>query len=216
MLRAAATALAVLTIGACAAGAQGPVVQAPADGSRTPLIEEPPLVLPAAEAGGDAVMEAALESVLRNYCLEAVAYPAREAELAAGLGARAAPNPWFGRAFQDGVPLTAWSLPGASRSFFWIEADENGLTHTCWVKAFDGRRSAMAPIALSVIEAHAEATGMGPAIYDPRPLSALETEGTIDRNYADQRFSAGLSWDRSDYPALEGFVVTISAVPEAK
>lgn len=216
MLQAAVTAFAIAAIGASAADVKGPMVEIPADGSRTPMIEEPPLVLPAERAGGGAVIEASIESILRDYCLQAVNDPGGEARLAQALGAQSVPNPWFGRAFQDGVPAHAWALPGAPRSFFWVEADETGVTSTCWLKAFEGRRSVMAPVALAVIEGYAETHSIGPALHDPRPLAALEREGVIDRTYRLRAFSGSLSWDRSDYPALEGFVVTISAMPQAK
>ncbi len=216
MLRTAVSALAIAFVGAGAAAAQGPMVQVPANGSQTPLIDEPPLVLPAERAGGGAVIEASIQALVRDYCIEAVSYPEREARLALDLGAQPVPNPWYGRAFQEATPPTAWALPGASRSFFWVEADDNEVTSTCWVKAFDGRQSVMAPVALAVIEGYAEAEGMGPALYNSRPLAALESEGTIDRSYRLRAFSGNLTWDRSDHPALEGFVVIVSAMPQAK
>lgn len=210
-----------LGLAACAAGPtvvvdeEAPTVMLPADGSRLAMRPEPPLVLPAALPGADRATEGAIARVVRDYCLPALEQPSREASLAAEIGAVSTPNPWHGRPFLDAAPAKAWAITGAPRSFFWVERDESGETNTCWVKAFDGRRAVMAPIALRVVEDYAAAQGFGPTRYPGRALAELEQRGTIERIYGPRLFGASLSWDRSDYPRLEGFVVTVSAAPAA-
>jgi hypothetical protein len=187
----------------------------PADGTRTVLPPEPPLALPPAVPGADAAIERSIAAVVRDYCLAALEEPALEAKAAERIGAVGAANPWFGRPFREDAPAQAWTLPDASRSFFWLERGERPNMFHCWVKAFDGRRSAMAPIALGAIEDYARAEGFGATLYPGSPLSMLERRGSIGRIYAPRNFNADLSWDRSNYPRLEGFVVVVSAAPKS-
>jgi hypothetical protein len=192
----------------------GATVEVPADAPwPAPGLADWKPVLPGATPDGGRVAEQALASLVRDYCLPALEQPASEAAFAMRLGAQATANPWAGDPASYLAPDQAWTVAGRSRVWFWIEADETGTSSSCWVKAFDGRRSVMAPAALSAVEAYAAANVFGATRYPGAPLSRLGTAGSVERIYTPRDFSASLSWDRSDYPANEGFVVIISAQP---
>jgi hypothetical protein len=215
MQRLAAFVFASFAAAACAAVAEPSVmVEVPA-GAVAPSTGHPAWkpVLQPSEPGSDRIAEQSLSGIVRDYCLPALEQPHAQAAIAERLGVRAVANPWTSDPASYLAPSQAWTVAGSARIWFWVEKDEAGVSSSCWIKAFDGRRSRMAPATLSVIEQYAASNGFGATRYPAASLSRLERLGSIERIYSARDFSASLSLDRSDYPANDGFVVIISAEP---
>lgn len=196
--------------GMAVAAERGGLVEVPVDAPRAPVPElVQPRFPPATDRAAQA-MDAALATVVREFCIAGIAGGERDVRAAARIGAVAVPDPWRGERFLWATPRTTWSLPSTPRLFFWLGASEVDGLRSCEVLAFEGDRMQLARTALDALERHAAGSGFGAPTRAVGPLADLAQRGYIDLAWDAQGFTASIAEDRGD-PALVGLHVSIHA-----
>ena len=196
--------------GMAVAAEEGQLVEVPVDAARAPMPELVPPTFPPVTDRSAQAMEAALVTVVREFCINGVAAAETDVQAAARIGAVAVPDPWQGERFLWETPRTTWSLPSTPRLFFWLGASEIDGFRSCEVLAFEGDRMQLARTALDGLERYADASGFGAPTRVVGPLTDLSRRGYIDLVWDAHGFTASIAEDRGD-PALVGLHVSIHA-----